>query len=78
MTIKKVRQIRKDVESKRQEKLRKKWMGAMASVETDGTIGSPFGCQCRSFTHKILGDGCDVCNPETAERYRSENAQDKT
>lgn len=23
----------------------------------------PLGCRCQSLRHKVVGDGCDVCNP---------------
>lgn len=32
-------------------------------------------CKC-SMAIKILGDGCEVCNPELAEEIRAENAQE--
>ena len=30
-------------------------------------------CKCTSISQSILGDGCDICNPEMAEEIRLSN-----
>ena len=33
---------------------------------------SPFRCKCQTLTHNVLGDGCDICNPELAKELEEE------
>ena len=35
---------------------------------------SPFGCKCVTLSQKVLGDGCDICNPELAKELEEESS----
>ena len=42
----------------------------------DGVLVEPVRvCQC-TFRGRVLGDGCDVCNPELAAQCAAENLED--
>ena len=32
----------------------------------------PFGCKCQTLAYRVLGDGCDICNPELAKELEEE------
>jgi len=36
----------------------------------------PWGCKCKTLQNKMLGDGCEICNPEMAKEIEEENAKD--
>ncbi len=50
----------------------------LQAVGSGGGFGSsrPFGCKCQSMDHRVLGDGCDECNPELAAEIKAENEAD--
>ena len=53
----------------------KKGTPQSASTCDSGPDSSPFGCKCETLSHKVLGDGCDICNPELAKELEEEMEQ---
>lgn len=41
----------------------------------DRKINPITGCYC-TFSQRMVGDGCDLCNPELAEEMRMENEKE--
>ena len=37
-------------------------------------MDNPFGCKCVTLSQKVLGDGCDICNPELAKELEEESS----
>ena len=40
------------------------------------TEKGPWGCKCQSLAVKVVGDGCDECNPEHAAELTAFDAVD--
>jgi hypothetical protein len=44
-------------------------------MKEEDPLSSPFGCKCETLAHNVLGDGCDICNPELAKEIEEDMEQ---
>lgn len=33
----------------------------------------PYGCYCQTLHHRVVGDGCAICNPQMYEEIKRDN-----